>query len=315
MKALSGALYSVVALAAMGLAGLQTPGVEGETAPQDKPAGLDAHESYAAASLLGQFRTNLSSWLWLRADLYLHNGVEMRVMTDAEKSGGRTGETEANDGHEKLDHDIEVTVVPPKSMDFRGVIGDIERATSAYKDMHNHTHNDPVAVLPLFRLMTWLDPRFVPGWTNGATIISRDHSEIGTKKALDFLHQGLVSNPNNVEILNQIAYTYLTRNRDIDHALPYLERARTAGLKNRRELDEESREGLLQVYRWLTLCYRDSGQEKLQDEVANEGLRFFNDDPVLTSLLQHPPAILTQKGFKLWKEEHPVKVTPESKEE
>ena len=238
----------------------------------------------------------------------------MRVMTDAEKLGGRTAETEANDGHEKLDHDIEVTVVPPKSLDFRGLFGDIERATSAYKDMHGHTHNDPVAVLPLFRLMTWLDPNFVPGWTNGATIIARDHSEPGTKKALDFLHQGLVLNPGNVEILNQIAYTYLTRNRDIEHAVPYLERARATGLGNRRELDEDARNELVEVYRWLGLCYRDLGDQKKKEEVVREGLRFFSDDPVLQSLLEHPPSILTDKGWRDWREEHPIHVAKQGTE-
>src|SRR5579864_179950 len=48
-------------------------------------AGLQAHETHASASLLGQFRTSFSSWLWFRTDLYLHNGVEMRQMTDDEK--------------------------------------------------------------------------------------------------------------------------------------------------------------------------------------------------------------------------------------
>lgn len=307
--------FAALALLVMGLAGWQMPEVQPQLTPANRPPGLDAHESYASASLLGQFRTNLSAWLWVRADLYLHNGTEMRVMTDAEKLSGRTAETEANDGHEKLDHDIEVTVVPPKSLDFRGVFGDIERATSAYKDMHGHTHNDPVAVLPLFRLMTWLDPNFIPGWTNGATIIARDHSDIGTKKALDFLHQGLVNNPGNIEVLNQIAYTYLTRNRDIERATPYLEQARTEGLKYSKDLDEDSRNGLLEVYRWLTLCYRDSNRQTLQDQVAREGLRFFKDDPVLLSLLQHPPAILTEKGLKAWHADHPVEVKKAGGEE
>src|SRR5262245_38227364 len=40
------------------------------------PAGLDAHETNAAASVIGQFRTTTTGWLWLRTDLYLHNGVE-----------------------------------------------------------------------------------------------------------------------------------------------------------------------------------------------------------------------------------------------
>ena len=41
----------------------------------------------------------------------------------------------------------------------------------AYQAMANHKHNDPTAAMPMFRLMTWLDPTFVPGWTTGANIL------------------------------------------------------------------------------------------------------------------------------------------------
>src|SRR5688500_7510109 len=67
--------------------------------PPEAPAGLDAHETNASASLLGQFRSSASAWLWLRTDLYLHNGVEMRPMTEWEKKSGVQNHGAAEDGH------------------------------------------------------------------------------------------------------------------------------------------------------------------------------------------------------------------------
>ena len=161
--------------------------------PPIPPAGLEAHETHASASLLGQFRTSASSMLWLRTDLYLHNGVEMRPLTDQEVSEGKKGVGGAKDGHEAIvNDDAIVTVVPSAQQDFRGVFGDVERAVNAYRDMRGHEHRDPVQALPLFRLMTWLDPQFVTAWVTGATIIARDRSSEGTTRALSFLAEGEV---------------------------------------------------------------------------------------------------------------------------
>src|SRR5262245_17926662 len=103
---------------------------------------LDLHEKNAASSVLGQFRTSATSWLWLRTDLYLHTGVEMRTLTDDEVAAGRHG-VGSSDAElaAALNEGRIVTVVPPKERDFRGIFGDIERATQSYKPMEGHTHN------------------------------------------------------------------------------------------------------------------------------------------------------------------------------
>src|SRR5205814_1832242 len=88
--------------------------------PASDMAGLQAHETHASVSLLGQFRTSASSWLWLRTDLYLHNGVEMRQMTEEEKNSGMSSEEAAEDGHKRLmDESTVLTTVPNKQRDFR----------------------------------------------------------------------------------------------------------------------------------------------------------------------------------------------------
>lgn len=293
-----------VAVALLVCTGLQTPRVSKALATENKPQGLDANDTHAAVSLLGQVRSNISSWLWLKADLYLHNGVEMRPLTDDEKRQGVQIEAAAKDGHEELYKEASVTVVPSKERDFRGWFGDVERETTAYKDMHEHKHNDPIAALPLFRLMTLLDPDFIPGWTTGATIIARDHSKQATFNALNFLSNGLRENPENVEILSEIGYLHLTRRKDLEEAAVYFDRARAAGRMRVRELDDDERDNLEETYRWLALCYRNLGRQDALRSVVAEGLAAFPDDTVLNHMIEDPPVVLTEAGRQEWRREH-----------
>ena len=274
--------------------------------PAIKPAGLEAQDSHAAASLLGQFRTSLSSWMFVRADLYLHNGVEMRPLTEAEMKLGKKGVGNGEAGKAKIHNDeIIVTVVPSKEQDFRGWLGDIERATTSYKDMKGHHHNNPKTTLPLFRLMTWLDPQFVPGWTTGATILRWDPSKEGDNKALAFLLQGLEQNPKSIDILTQIGFLYLRADensqlRDMASAVPYLEKARALGIENLRVLGEQEREALLETYRWLGLAYRDLHRSEDRQRVVNEGLRIYPDDGVLKHLIHMPPPTLRHMALAIY---------------
>ena len=77
--------------------------------------------------------------------------------------------------------DSVVTAIPSPDRDFRGWMGDLERETGTYRDMHNHTHNEPEQAIPLFRLMTWIDPNFcflkykVGDWTT--VYIAQKHFE------------------------------------------------------------------------------------------------------------------------------------------
>lgn len=276
------ALVAIAATLLIALAGYGSQSFAPILKDQGKPVDLDAHEDHAAVSMFGQMRTSVSSWLWLKADLYLHNGVEMRPLTDGERLHGKSAQTAKSDGHEALDSTPEVTVVPAASEDFRGWMGDVERATSAYKDMAGHGHNDPLAAMPLYRLMTWIDPNFAPGWTTGAMILARDRTARGTKTALSFLDEGLAQNPRNVQILCQEGYLRLVRQRDYAAAQIYFETVRQLGKVNSRLLeDEEDADAIDQSYRWLDLIYRDTNQPKLRADVVEEGLKLFSNDGVL----------------------------------
>lgn len=280
--------------AAAALSGFTVSGVREEVNPKGKYSGLEAHETHASASLLGQFRTNISAWLWLRTDLYLHNGVSMRPLTERELDMGRVGvgSSDNQEGHLHDDSKV-VTVIPSADRDFRGVFGDIERATKAYKDMTNHGHNNPKQALPLFRLMTWLDPYFTPGWTTGAAVLAMGKDPQSYAQAVEFLNQGLSHNPESVAILNQLGFTYTARLHQFDRAVTAFERARAVG--NKYELtrfDDENLNSLLNAYRWLALVYRETGKINLKYEVLREGLAKFPDDVPLQRLYNAPPLVL-----------------------
>ncbi len=295
------AWVAIPALSVAVVAGMGAKSLDPIVNPKASINGLEAHETHASASLLGQFRTNVASWLWLRTDLYLHNGVEMRPMTESEKqSGDRDAKSSDKDGEMMHNDELITTVIPAKSHDFRGVFGDVERAVSAYKDMKGHKHNDPVQALPLFRLMTWLDPSFVPGWVVGGHVIGSQKKVKGSADlALAFLRDGLSHNPNSIALRAELGIRFLRYKKDMDNATSNLsaaiEQSRGAHIE---QLDENDADALREAYQWLSLIYRETHQNEKMEAVASEGLSRFKDNRVLFRFLHEPPMIYTMEKRK-----------------
>lgn len=285
---------AIPALSIAAVAGIGATSVEPVVNPKTSINGLEAHETHASASLLGQFRTSISSWLWLRTDLYLHNGVEMRPMTEAEKqSGDRAMKSSDKQGEMMHNDELITTVIPSREHDFRGVFGDVDRATNAYKDMHGHKHNDPVQALPLFRLMTWLDPAFVPGWIVGGHVIGSQKKLKGSAdQALAFLRDGLTHNPNSIAIHVELGSKFLRLKKDPENAsanfMTAIEDSRTQKVE---QLDENDREALKDAYLWQSLILRDTHHPAEMEALAREGLVRFKDNRVLFRLLNEPPMV------------------------
>ncbi|MBL8049273.1 MAG: hypothetical protein JNJ45_11400 [Chthonomonas sp.] len=281
MKAFIG---SATALAALTMGGIAIQGVRPIANPDAPVAGLDAHETHGSLSLIGQFRTSVSGWLWVRTDLYLHNGVQMRPMLDQEKQRNVVSENSHDGLDEEIGHAAVVTVIPSRERDFRGIFGDIERATSSYKDMRNHSHNDPKGALPLFRLMTWIDPQFIPGWTVGASVMCREKNRAAYDKALAYLEEGLRANPNSITLLKEIAYTYVRPLDNLKAGKVYLDRARAAiAPADVSRMDEDTKVHAQEAYRWLVLVNRDLGLRREALDVAQEGLTKFPGDHLMSS--------------------------------
>lgn len=303
----------VAGLAAVGVGflGSQTSSIRPVVNPPVKPVGLQAHDSHAAVSLLGQFRSSISSFLFLRADLYLHNGVEMRPLSDIELKAGRKGVGGSAAEKEKLHDDSKiVTIIPPKEFDFRGVFGDVERSVASFKDMTGHSHNNPTQALPLFRLMTTLDPQFVQGWTTGAFIVMWDRRPGCVEKSLEYLQEGLKHNPKSIDILTQIAYSHLRDlseigygGRHYDRALPYLLKAREIGLENIKFLSISEIEAFLENYRRLVVSLRELKRYDDMLGIAKEAVQVFPDDGPLNKHLRDAEALKKGQSIQVGKDE------------
>lgn len=301
---MKGTILSLACFGTLCGAGYLVQNLDKEIHPPQPPPGLDAHESNAASSLLGQFRTSMSSWLWLRTDLYLHNGVVMRPMTDAEKKRGESSSSAKDDGHGHLYNEGSVTtVIPSAENDFRGVLGDIERATGTYKDMHEHVHNDPKVAMPLFRLMTWVDPQFIPGWTTGANVLARDETEEASRQAFAFLKEGLKENPESVAILSDMGEMSAARFHDLKTATKFLDKACELGVNHFDTLPDVEKEGLNQSLRWLSLCYRDLSMLEQRQKVLDIGLKLYPDDLFLYLARYQAPSIMSKAAQVKWAQE------------
>lgn len=244
-------------------------------------------EQVASASLFGQFRSNISDFLWLKVDKYLHSGVDMRGLTKEEKERDsaervRNGKTEA--GHRE--HTDETTIVPTARTDWRGVLGNVERDIKPFSDMGAHAHRDPQEALPLFRLMTWSNPKFVQGYTTGAVMMARDKK--ARQEALDFLAEGERKNPDSVEIQATFAFLLMKgESKRYAEAAVHAEKGlANIKLKDIKTLSEDEVAAWQDCIRWRVLAYRDSQQHQKAIHAAREGLAQFPGDSTSTRLLK-----------------------------
>lgn len=272
--------------------GSQIGSVSSIVNPPKRATGLEAQETHAAASLLGQFRTSFSSMLYLRTDLYLHGGVEMRPLSKQEMESGKKGVGHAADEETKIaNDDVIVTVIPSAKDDFRGIFGDVERSVASYKDMVGHHHQSPTQTIPLFRLMTLIDPQFIEGWTTGGYAIVFEPKPGSVEKALSYSREGLANNPESIDILGQIAECYLKevpqigyKGRNYKEALPYLQKSRHVGIDHFKTLTTTEKESMQENYRREAVCYRELAMYPEMLEVSVQGLQVFGQDG---SLRQH----------------------------
>ncbi|GAB4456535.1 MAG: hypothetical protein OHK0029_14670 [Armatimonadaceae bacterium] len=251
-------------------------------------------EEMATTSLFGQFRSSLSDFLWLKADRILHDGVELRGLTPMEQEAAEAAEAaeaiavrsaEGEKERGNREHTDETTVVPSKTRDWRGRIGDLERAVKPYEDMSNHRHKDPKEALPLFRLMTLSNPQFIPGYTVGAMLIAQNREN--NDKALAYLREGEKNNPQSIEIHTAIGYFLTSRYRRFDEAFPSLQWALAIGAqRDLKTMTDEEREAFQEAFRWMVLNRREAGDQDMARKAAEAGLYYFPDDVICRNYLK-----------------------------
>jgi hypothetical protein len=237
-------------------------------------------------SLAGQFQTSAVGHLWTYTEVYLQNGLKLRKMTGDEIREYKLDPTQ-NHG---------IPIIPTRRKDFRGIMGDVERAVTAWDPRQASHRNDPKQTMPLFRLMTWMDPFFVEAWTSGAMIINLGQTKETTARAKEFLLEGLRNNPDSVDIPNMYAMLCIRSDRDYTAAEKYLKLAIENGRKRSDALPEAEELAFQSAYRWLALVFRNTGQTSKMMEVAEEGLMHFPDDLVLPTTIR--PSVTPPSGYK-----------------
>jgi hypothetical protein len=273
--------------AGVALASLIDTRTRPEVTPQAAPSYAEMAAQQQASTVVGEFRTSVRDMLWVRVDRYLHGGVSYR-----REIGGGVGEHSHHDedhcgdedeGPLPCGHQDSDSVIPHKQDDWRGILGDWERATSPYFAPGHHKHKDPRETLPLFRLMVIADPHFARAYVIGANIICDRPERSG--EALAFLEEGLTQNSESIEIHTEIGRYRLYYHHDCERAASHLNKAVRLA-RDRSDLSEDEEDAFLQAYHWLVICYAMEGKASARRAVAQEGLRYFPDDPVLLRALR-----------------------------
>jgi hypothetical protein len=215
-------------------------------------------EHTASASLFGELRGGLADYLWIKADRLLHNGVEMRALTDGEQQDPRRWRVEhVHDEGAHAEHLHEAgmtTVVPNRAADRRGILGDLERQIHPYVDIREHRHRDEGDTAALFRLMTWANPNFIEGWVVGADVLAGALHR--PKEALAFLKEGETQNPDSIEIQTEVGRYLLYRFHDGVSAEQHFRRAIALGEAGG-GLSDDEKDAWETAHRWLFIrCQR-----------------------------------------------------------
>ena len=148
-----------------------------------------------ALSLMGQVQLTAHSLVWMKTLEYLHNGVALRMPTEAEERSGFRAR-EASDVACGLAHKCGVPIALGEEMDWRGPVGQLHRTVVPYMPIHQHS--DPVELIPWYQLTLKLNPNLERLYTLGAFFLTDSAQE--PQKGLELLEAGVKANPWTFEI-------------------------------------------------------------------------------------------------------------------
>lgn len=162
----------------------------------------------ALATLFGDGREMVSDYLYTRADIYFHSGYYPSVFDQARQE-------------EEKDRDVshpEETNAPPEA-GFLGPPQDWIDAFSRHFRPNRHTHlrGELVAeMLPWMRLSADVDPHRIQTYTVASYFLS-DYLR-KPEDAKEFLHTGLLENPNSPDLRYELGRLYFENLKDLPHA-------------------------------------------------------------------------------------------------
>lgn len=144
---------------------------------------VESRNRSAIGSVLGQLRTSMADVMFMKTELYLHNGVAFAShmnMKAMESTGEITGDNDAP------------TMIPDRDRDFRGIVGELERRVKPWQSADApHVHTSGTELLPWYRLMTVSDPHNVRAYQIGAWWLKGSKPD----EALAFVQEGILNNP------------------------------------------------------------------------------------------------------------------------
>ncbi len=214
------------------------------------------------ANLLWELRAFTGDLMWLKTEEYIHNGVQFEhhkhSPDELMEVYGEDKGLENKDSHKehKCEHGEEAeeehahhhqTIIKSKEDDWRGILGDLERAVNPYSDEHNLSEK-PEELLPWFRLITLFNPHFIKAYQVGGFWLSRMLQR--DDFAIEFLQEGLYHNPEDPEILIMLARIYLFSLKRPETSLDINYRIIKFGEQNSQSLTEDQRYAVQSAYRF-----------------------------------------------------------------
>jgi len=210
--------------------------------------------STSLAKILGSVRASLSDFIWVKIELSQHQGVNyFEKSTDGnyvreDQRSNQKGENKVpgqpklehppGDGHEhghshdhkeEQSHDGAKTVIPRPEDDFRGFIGDIDRAVHPWTDNQHPWHPGETEVLPWYRILTKVNPHHVRAYLVASWNLKNSDN---MKESESFLLEGIENNPD-AYTLYEMMVRILLKNGEHEKAITYAIQGRDIALKYR----------------------------------------------------------------------------------
>lgn len=218
-------------------------------------------------TLLGQFRTNLDAYLWLKTVDYLHAGITYRPFTKSERQKGMR--THKHDTGGFAEHECGgPTLIPPEEQDWRGIFGDLERNLQPYRP-GKARHADPQELIPWYRIQIMINPFDVNAYATCAFFLTDFAKK--PEKALGLLKTGIENNPESPVLHEALGQLYFEKWEKYDEAIPYLEKAISSG-KNIQDRDKKQEKAFADAYYFLAKAYREESDLDAALRISEEGM-------------------------------------------
>ncbi len=165
------------------------------------------------ALLLGDGRQLFSNELFSKADAYFHRGNYPSIFDRNTRKEENHMSEASHDAHEQGgEHHEEEHEDVPATRDWIEALGQKFRVSA-----HVHLEKgEEREMLPWLRLSAGLDPHNIEAYTVSAYWLRERLKKVD--EAEQFLREGLRQNPNNPDILNELAWLYFENRKDFNRA-------------------------------------------------------------------------------------------------